>query len=91
MHDTALAQYANMTNMFPTGWAHYLYGGLLIGAGVSLMFVLLGRVVGMSTVFSSTWSFLTLGNLDMLWALAGMLVGAYVQGLWAKAANQQTA
>ncbi len=59
MHDTALAQYANMTNMFPTGWAHYLYGGLLIGAGVSLMFVLLGRVVGMSTVFSSTWSFLT--------------------------------
>ena len=37
MHDTALAQYANMTNMFPTGWAHYLYGGLLIGAGVSAL------------------------------------------------------
>lgn len=48
-----------MTELFPTGWAHYLNGGLLIGAGVSLMFVLLGRVVGMSTVFSSTWSFLT--------------------------------
>lgn len=48
-----------MTELFPTGWAHYLNGGLLIGAGVSLMFVLLGRVVGMRTVFSSTWSFLT--------------------------------
>lgn len=48
-----------MTNFFPTGWAHYLNGGLLIGAGVSLMFVLLGRVVGMSTVFSSTWSYFT--------------------------------
>lgn len=48
-----------MTDFFPTGWAHYLNGGLLIGAGVSLMFVLLGRVVGMSTVFSSTWSYFT--------------------------------
>ncbi len=48
-----------MNELFPTGWAHYLNGGLLIGAGVSLMFVLLGRVVGMSSVFSSSWSFLT--------------------------------
>lgn len=48
-----------MNEIFPTGWAHYLNGGLLIGAGVSLMFVLLGRVVGMSSVFSSSWSFVT--------------------------------
>jgi uncharacterized membrane protein YedE/YeeE len=48
-----------MTEFFPTGWSHYLNGGLLIGAGVSLMFVCLGRVVGMSTVFSSTWSYIT--------------------------------
>jgi uncharacterized protein len=48
-----------MTEFFPTGWTQFLYGGLLIGAGVSLMFVMLGRVVGMSSVFSSTWSFLT--------------------------------
>lgn len=54
-----LAQYRVMTDFFPTGWSQFLYGGLLIGAGVSLMFVFLGRVVGMSTVFSSTWSFLT--------------------------------
>ncbi len=32
---------------------------------------------------------LGVGNLDMLWALAGMLVGAYAQGLWAEASNTQ--
>jgi len=42
---------------FPFGWQHYLAGGLMIGAGVSLLFVLTGLVGGMSSVFSSTWSF----------------------------------
>jgi uncharacterized membrane protein YedE/YeeE len=41
----------------PLGWQHYLLGGVLIGAGVALLFVLTGLVGGMSTVFSSTWSF----------------------------------
>lgn len=41
---------------FPLGWAHYLIGGLCIGAGVALLFVSTGRIGGMSTVFSSTWS-----------------------------------
>lgn len=44
-------------NLFPLGWSHYLLGGLSIGAGVALLFVLTGLVGGMSTVFSSTWSF----------------------------------
>lgn len=44
-------------SLFPLGWQHYLAGGLLIGAGVSLLFVLTGLVGGMSTVFTSTWSF----------------------------------
>jgi uncharacterized membrane protein YedE/YeeE len=43
---------------FPLGWQHYLLGGLLIGAGAALLFVLTGRIGGMSTVFSSTWSYL---------------------------------
>jgi uncharacterized protein len=47
----------SMTIFFPNGWAHYLIGGLCIGLGVSLMFVVQGRVVGMSSVFSSTWSY----------------------------------
>jgi len=42
---------------FPHGWAHYLQGGLLIGAGVVLMFALTGQIAGMSSVFSSTWSY----------------------------------
>lgn len=42
---------------FPLGWAHYLAGGLCIGAGVSLLFLVTGRIGGMSTVFSSSWSY----------------------------------
>ncbi|MBY0464452.1 MAG: YeeE/YedE family protein [Burkholderiales bacterium] len=43
--------------LFPHGWQHYLLGGLLIGTGVALLYVLTGRIGGMSTVFSSTWSY----------------------------------
>lgn len=42
---------------FPQGTGHYLAGGLIIGAGVALTFVLSGTVTGMSSVFSSTLSF----------------------------------
>ena len=44
-------------SLFPLGWQHYLLGGLLIGGAVSLLFVFTGLIGGMSTVFSSTWSF----------------------------------
>lgn len=42
--------------LFPLGWQHYLLGGLTIGAGVALLFLFNGWVGGMSTVFSSSWS-----------------------------------
>lgn len=42
---------------FPQGLAHYIVGGLLIGAAVSLLYLLTGLIGGMSTVFSSTWSY----------------------------------
>lgn len=48
-----------MTSLFPLGWGHYLAGGLCIGAGVALLFVLTGLVGGMSTVFTSTWSWIS--------------------------------
>ena len=48
-----------MQDFFPLGWTHYLAGGVLIGLGVSLMFLFQGRVVGMSSVFSSTWSWVS--------------------------------
>ena len=44
--------------LFPLGWQHYLLGGVLIGGGVALLFVLTGLIGGMSTVFSSSWSYL---------------------------------
>lgn len=43
--------------LFPLGWLHYLLGGLTIGAGVALLYLFNGWVGGMSTVFSSSWSF----------------------------------
>ena len=46
-----------LQTLFPIGWQHYLLGGTLIGAGVALLFVCTGLIGGMSTVFSSTWSF----------------------------------
>lgn len=43
--------------LFPLGWAHYLAGGLFIGLGVALLFWATGRIGGMSSVYSSTWSY----------------------------------
>ncbi len=75
--------------IFPTGWGHFLVGGLLIGAGVSLVFVVTGRVIGMSSVFSSSWSWfsrlpyfqgaslLASRNWRLLFAL-GLILGAAV-------------
>jgi len=45
-------------SLFPLGWQHYLLGGVFIGTGVALLFVFTGLVGGMSSVFSSTWSYL---------------------------------
>jgi uncharacterized protein len=74
--------------LFPFGWTHYLIGGLIIGTGVSLLFVLTGLVGGISTVYSSTWSyvlrrpFFQQGRLvnSRAWRLAyalGLIVGAF--------------
>jgi uncharacterized membrane protein YedE/YeeE len=46
------------TSLFPNGWQHYAAGGLIIGVGVALLFLTTGRIGGMSTLFSSTWSYL---------------------------------
>jgi uncharacterized membrane protein YedE/YeeE len=40
----------------PNGWEHYLTGGLLIGAGVALLFVAVGLVGGMSSFFPAVLS-----------------------------------
>ena len=79
-----------MQSAFPLGWDHYLLGGLAIGLGVALLYVCTGRVGGMSTVLSSSWSWVSrLGYLQQarfvqsrLWRLvyaAGLVLGA---ALW---------
>lgn len=46
----------SLDTLFPLGMFHYLAGGICIGLAVSLIFVLTGQVAGMSSVFSSVWS-----------------------------------
>jgi uncharacterized protein len=81
--------------LFPGGWQHFLLGGLWIGAAVSLLFVATGLVGGMSTVFTSTWSYVARAAYfqqprftgSRLWRLvyaAGLIVGA--AAWWAFAA-----
>ncbi|MEN9728185.1 MAG: hypothetical protein RL434_2551 [Pseudomonadota bacterium] len=48
-----------LESMFPLGITHYLLGGLVIGCGVSLAYLTTGLVTGMSTLFSSVWSFVS--------------------------------
>ena len=48
-----------LEQVFPNGIQTYLVGGLLIGVAVSFAFAMSGLVAGMSTVLSSTWSFVS--------------------------------
>ena len=84
--------------LFPNGIAPYAGGGLLIGAGVALLFVATGLIGGMSTVFSAVWSFVSgaahfrqARYVDSrLWRLvlaAGLVAGA---ALWTYAGGHPT-
>lgn len=42
---------------FPTGYAQFLYGGLLMGGGVALLYITTGRLGGASTFLSAVWSY----------------------------------
>jgi hypothetical protein len=82
-----------LTTPFPFGWQHYLLGGLVIGSGVALLFVLTGLVGGMSSVFSSTWSYVVQAphfqqprfTDSRIWRLvyaAGLILGALLWWIW---------
>lgn len=47
------------TILFPNGVLPYVTGGLLIGLGVSVLFLTTGRVGGMSTFFSAAWTYVS--------------------------------
>ena len=49
----------DIATLFPAGMAHYVVGGLLIGTGVSVLFIFTGQVGGMSGVFSAVWSYVS--------------------------------
>lgn len=49
----------SLESLFPAGMAHYLAGGVLIGMAVSFIFVSTGIVAGMSSFFSTTWSYVS--------------------------------
>ncbi|QEA11649.1 YeeE/YedE family protein [Comamonas flocculans] len=81
------------STLFPLGWEHYLLGGLCIGLGVALLFAMTGLVGGMSSVFSSTWSFIVRRPFfqqpalrgSRIWRLqyaAGLVLGALLWWLW---------
>lgn len=94
---------ASISAIFPVGWAHYLTGGLTIGLGVALLFVLTGRIGGMSTVFSSTWGYVVNTSFFQQarftgsrgWRLvyaAGLITGAFIWWLgFAGGSAQHTA
>ena len=76
-----------MSEFFPQGYVSYLIGGLLIGAAVGLLYLLTGLIGGMSSVFSSTWSYVSrvpyfsrpLYRASRVWRLvyaAGLILGA---------------
>lgn len=48
-----------MESLFPLGLLHYAFGGVLIGLGVSLLYVATGLVGGTSSFFSATLSWLS--------------------------------
>ena len=47
-----------METLFPLGIEQYLVGGLLVGAGIAVIYLMTGIVAGVSTTFTSTWSFI---------------------------------
>jgi hypothetical protein len=82
-----------IASFFPLGWQHYLAGGLLIGAGVALLYVATGRLAGMSSVFTSSWSFVSSRAAfqaprwlaSRVWRLQlalGLVIGAALWWLW---------
>jgi uncharacterized protein len=48
-----------LAHWFPLGWKHFLFGGISIGLGVSLLFALTGFIGGISSTYSAAWSWLT--------------------------------
>jgi uncharacterized protein len=87
--------------LFPLGLNHYLLGGLLVGIGIAIPFIVTGAVAGVSTFFTSVWSYVHPGGFfqsdwyresrGWRWFLMGGLVsGGVVYLLWQGVATPTT-
>lgn len=90
-----------MESYFPNGISYYLAGGLIIGVAVGLLFITTGLVGGMSSVFSSTWSFVSKQPFfqqkrfteSRAWRLvyaAGLILGGLAWLIWSGTGTWQT-
>jgi uncharacterized membrane protein YedE/YeeE len=74
--------------LFPNGVASYLQGGLLMGAGLALIYLTLGTKAGASSFLSSTLTYFTPLRAERSsrdWRLAmvvGMVAGAWLCASW---------
>lgn len=80
-------------SLFPLGVAHYVLGGLLVGVGIAIPFIFTGTVAGVSTFFTSTWSYVSkapffqsphyLHTRGWRWFLvSGLITGGALYFLW---------
>ena len=79
----------SIAQWFPLGWEPFLYGGIFIGLGVSVLFWLTGLIGGVSTAYTAAWSlvtrhpffqhekFVSTRNWRLMYGL-GLIVGAVV-------------
>lgn len=49
----------DIARWFPSGWGHFLGGGMVIGLGVGLLYLLTGLIGGISTTYTAVWSFVS--------------------------------
>lgn len=47
--------------VFPLGFAQYALGGLLVGVGITIPFIFTGLVVGVSSFYTTVWSYVHKG------------------------------
>ena len=80
-----------LETLFPLGVSHYVVGGLLVGIGISTIFIFTGRIAGASTVFTSSWSYMLKGSFfkemspTRSWRIAlslGLVLGGFVYFLF---------
>lgn len=82
-----------LETLFSLGVSHYVLGGLLVGVGIAIPFILTGTVAGVSTFFTSTWSYVCQGSFfqsdrflqsrGWRWFLIGGIIsGGVLYALW---------